>query len=180
MAAPSEDDLINAIADATRQAFNDLFREHLEDFYYCALITTGEAHPPVLSAWSSQALDAAVAGAADPEDARWGLKWSYGQSPYFCYGDTYFGEVRRLFELRPRMSPEMSSEERHAEYELRLRAMEVALARLDAEGLFGTGAARLRTVINAEVMPPDFTNTERATRLNPAEALKDWLAEAAE
>lgn len=180
MAVPTEDELTDAIADATRRAIHDLFREHPEDFYYCSLITTGEAHPPVLTAWSREALHAAAAEAADPDDARWGLKWSYGESPYFCYGETYFGEVRRLFDLRPRMSPEMSSEERHAEYELRLRAMELALARLDAEGLFGTGAARLRTVINAEVMPPDFTNTERATRLNPAEALKDWLAEAAE
>jgi hypothetical protein len=74
----------------------------------------------------------------------------------------------------------MTLEASAVEFELRLRAMERALARLDAEGVFGTGARRHRLVINAEVMPPDFTNTERALRLNPEESLKDWLAECAE
>ena len=39
---------------------------------------------------------------------------------------------------------------------------------------------RLGIVINVEVMPPDYTNTERALRLNPRQALDAWLAEAAE
>jgi hypothetical protein len=180
MAVPSEDGLTDAIAHATRWAVADLFREHPEDFYYCSLITTGEAHPPVLAAWSREALDAAVAGAADPDGARLGLKWSYADSPYLCYGDAHFGEVRRLFGLRPQIGADMTDEAWAAEYDLRLRAMERALARLDAEGAFGTGAARLRLVINAEVMPPDYTNTERALRLNPAGALQEWLAECAE
>lgn len=94
MAVPTEDELTDAIADATRRAVADLFREHPEDFYYCSLITTGEAHPPVLAAWSRGALTAA-AEAADADDARWGLKWSYADSPYFGFGDAHFGEVRR-------------------------------------------------------------------------------------
>jgi len=67
-----------------------------------------------------------------------------------------------------------------SEYEIRLRAMEAAIARLDAEGLFGSGPDRLRIVVNVEVMPPDYTNTVRAQRLNPQEALTTWLHEASE
>jgi hypothetical protein len=180
MAFPTEADLTDAIADATCQAVTALFREHPEEFYYLSLITTGEAHPPVLTAWSREALEAAVAGAAEPDDARCELKWSYGESPYFCFGDAYFQEVRRLFRRRPQMEARMTTGVWQAEHELRLRAMERALARLDEKGLFGTDAARLRIVINAEVIPPDFTNTERALRLNSAAALTEWLAECAE
>lgn len=35
-------------------------------------------------------------------------------------------------------------------------------------------------LFNAEFMPPDFTNTKRALRLNPREALNEWLEEIAE
>jgi hypothetical protein len=94
-------------------------------------------------------------------------------------GDQHFEPVERLFEARPRMdfaSPEQYS----AEFALRLRARETAMARLDAEGLFEKGDDRLRIVINVEVMPPDHTNAERALRLNPAGALVEWLEQAAE
>ncbi|MFI2410671.1 DUF4303 domain-containing protein [Streptomyces sp. NPDC018947] len=57
--------------------------------------------------------------------------------------------------------------------------METAVARLDAEGLFGTGADRHRVVVAVEVVPPDTGNDERVLRLNPPEALADWLEEAA-
>jgi hypothetical protein len=52
--------------------------------------------------------------------------------------------------------------------------------RLNAKGLFGKGKERLGIVINAEVMPPDYTNTQRALRLNPRDALTAWLREMAE
>jgi hypothetical protein len=180
MGIPTEDELTDAIADAARTAFTKLFRDHPENFYYCSLITNGKAHPPILAAWSWEALDAAVAGTADPSDARWGLKWSYADSPYLCYCDAHFGRVRILFELRPQIGTGMTAEDWTTEYNLRLRAMERAMARLDMEGIFGTGETRLRVVINAEVMPPDYTNTERAVRLNPAGALLEWLIECAE
>ena len=64
--------------------------------------------------------------------------------------------------------------------ELRLGAMEEALARLDRMGIFGTGEARNRIVVNAEVMPPDYSNTVRAQRLNPPAAIRDWLIHVAE
>ena len=46
---------------------------------------------------------------------------------------------------------------------------------LDVNGMFGNGVKRLGIVINAEFMSPDFTNTERALRLKPREALDEWL-----
>jgi Domain of unknown function (DUF4303) len=58
--------------------------------------------------------------------------------------------------------------------------MEQAMAVLDREGFFGKGDARSAVVINAEVMPPDYGNTERGLRLNPKEALTEWLGEIAE
>ncbi|MNT83719.1 hypothetical protein D3C71_1528880 [compost metagenome] len=58
--------------------------------------------------------------------------------------------------------------------------MELAMARLNEEGLFGHGSRRLRLVVNVEVMPPDQTNTDRAKRLNPPGALNEWLSEVAE
>jgi hypothetical protein len=48
------------------------------------------------------------------------------------------------------------------------------------EKSFGEGEKRRSTVISVEVMPPDYTNTERALRLNPRGALlTEWLATAA-
>ena len=60
------------------------------------------------------------------------------------------------------------------------RAMERAMARVDADGIFGHGAKRDQIVLNVEVMPPDATNVARARRLNPLSAITDWLVEAAE
>ena len=167
---PTENDLVDAIADAARAAISDLFQAHSgETFYYCSLITTGEGHPPVLSAWSKEALARAVGNEPDAEAE---LKWSYADSPFCGYGQAHFDRLRDLFDARP--APDL------AEVGLRLSAMEQAISRLDAEGLFGVGSARERLVVNAEVMPPDRTNVERATRLNPPAALIAWLAEAAE
>lgn len=171
--------LTKAIADAARKAISALFSKHRERFYYLSLITSGEAHAPVIAAWSEEALERAVEGALDKEDMRWGLKWSYADSPYFCFGEEHFAVVNAMFAARPDIRG-LCGLESQREYDYRLDAMEEALACLDSEGLFGTGDERLRIVINAEVMPPDFTNTARAKRLNPAKAIETWLKEAAE
>lgn len=175
-----QEELAELIAEAARQAFSDLFARHPGHYYYCALVTTGEAHAPVVSAWSYEALDAALAGETNPEEARLALKWSYADSPYHGFGNEYFATVNALFSARPRLTSELSSAEWAAEYQLRLDAMEAAMARIDTEGLFGVGGRRLEMVAIVEVAPPDHTNTERAVRLNPPEALKTWLKEAGE
>jgi hypothetical protein len=178
MNSPTMDELVDSIADATRTAVSALFREHTgEHFYYCVLITTGEALAPTLTAWSTEALDAAVRRSGDDVHARAELKWSYADSPYFGYGD--FRPVRALFaRLEPMNAADEESWARG--YAFRLATMVAAMKRLDAEGLFGSGRDREKIVVNVECMPPDATNTSRARELNPPAALTEWLKEAAE
>lgn len=165
---PTRADLVEALEAATGAAVKRLFREHAgEHFYYVALVTTGEALAPVLSAWSTEALDQAAAEAQGP-DARAELEWSYADSPYHAYGEDLFGEVRRLFIAFAR------------DCELRIAAMVEAIERLDRNGAFGTGADRARLLVNVEVMPPDHTNAERARRLNPPGVFERWARVAAE
>jgi hypothetical protein len=175
---PTPGELADAITRATRSAVGGLFSTHAgERFYYCALITSGFGAPPELCAWSYEALAECVAKAG-PEAEEY-LKWSYADSPYYGFGSEHFAEVRAVFARRPSMR-ELEGKAFLAEYEVRISAMEEALQRLEAEGLFGTGAQREGLVVNAEVMPPDYTNTARARRLNPAAALVVWLREIAE
>jgi hypothetical protein len=175
---PSSETVAGAIAAAMRAAVQGLFREHPEQFYYCALITTGDGATPGLSAWSDEALKLAV-GPNGSDELRQELKWSYADSPYCGYGAEHFARVRELFAERPRMDPD-DADGWAVEWQWRIETMEYAVRMLDSEGLFGAGPARSRVFVNVEVVPPDSTNTERALRLNPPEALREWLAEASE
>ena len=170
---------VDVIADATRAAVTALFREHPKDrFYYCALTTTGEVRSPVLTAWSWEALDAAVKERDNDPNARAALKWSYADSPFYCYGDQYFGGVRRLFDT---LTPsDVTDAQAQAAKTFKMNAMVAAMKRLDQDGVFGNGSRRTGIVINVEFMPPDHSNVERARELNPPEALTAWLREAAE
>ena len=170
--------LVGLIQDATRKALKELFNEHKEKFYYCSLITTGEGLCPIISAWSQEALARTAKQEKDVEKAKYYLKWSYTETPYFAYGEEYFEDVNNVF--LERMRKLRTEEERDNEIQLRINSMEKVMHNLDMDGMFGQGKERLGIVINAEVMPPDFTNTERALRLNPREALDEWLEEIAE
>jgi hypothetical protein len=59
--------------------------------------------------------------------------------------------------------------------------MEAAMKELDEEDIFERKNKRKNMVINVEVMPPSYENTERALRLNKKEILKEimeeWLEE---
>ena len=48
--------LAEEIANAAEKSFLSLF-ENKETYYYCVLVTTGEALPPFISAWSFEALE---------------------------------------------------------------------------------------------------------------------------
>jgi hypothetical protein len=176
---PTEDELAGAIELAAKLAIKKLIAEHPGRYYYLSLITTGEAHAPILAAWSHEALEEAVNKSPNKEEARWLLKWSYADSPLNCFGEEFFERVRGLFTMRPDVYS-LDEKSRIIEYETRLRAMETAMSRLDHQGVFGIGRDRSHIVINVEVMPPDWTNTVRAKRLNPPEAIQAWLEEAAE
>lgn len=176
MSIPKEIDIELEIKKATRKAALELFSIFPGHFYYFSLITTGEGHPPFISAWSTEALDEVAENEQDKQE----LKWSYADSPYCCFGEREFSKVESLFSLRPDIGKIESESDRNNELVIRYSAMENALRSLDNEGIFGVGSEREGIVINVEVMPPDHTNTERAKRLNPMSALTTWLNEAAE
>jgi len=53
---PELQPLGEAIFEATQKAFLKLF-ENGEHYYYCVLLTTGEALSPCIAAWSEEALE---------------------------------------------------------------------------------------------------------------------------
>ena len=175
---PTQDMLRDALISAVRIALAELKKTN-EHLYYVVLMTTGEALAPVLCAWSSEALQRAADASLSPEIPS-DLKWSCMDAPYFDIGREAFEPVRALFAARPAMDPFMPEADWAEEYAIRLGAMEEALRALDAEGFFGTGSARETVLINVEVIPPDYSSTLRARRLNPRAALARWRSEAAD
>ena len=170
-------ELVEILKIATGKAFASLFNNYDEKFYYCSLITDGEGNCPLISAWSEEALARVLLSEENPEEAELELKWSYADSPYCLYGEEYFTEANEFFNRRTEAL--CGDEDWEDEFEIRINSMEQAMAELDAEGLFCIRSDRSNIVINAEVMPPDVGNTERALRLNPRKALDKWLEEAA-
>ncbi|MCL1917139.1 MAG: DUF4303 domain-containing protein [Peptococcaceae bacterium] len=174
------DTLAQEIVNAAKPSFLDLFSNG-ERYYYCTLTTSGEAHPPTISAWSWEALDREAQRQNLSQDDKECLKWSYSESPYFCHGEDTFNTVRRIFYERPSID-DLTDADWVNEYDIRLKAMELAMKKLDGDKIFELNQPRNQVVINAEVMPPDGTNTARAKRLNnsKSKAMKMWLREAAE
>lgn len=158
----------------------DLFLEFPEEFYFVVLVVFGEANAPYVSAWSKESLARKILESEMPfEEALLAYKWSYSDSPFYAYGDKHFNEVEDVLRRRKGID-ELSDDEWRREFELRIGSLEEAMRRLDRRGVFGRGSERLGLMINVEVMPPDSSNTVRAIRLNPPEAIKEWLKEAAE
>ena len=170
--------LASEIAKAAKEAFLKLF-ENEEKYYYCTLITTGEAHSPFVSAWSLEALERETSKLTNRDGVQF-IKWSYADSPYMCFGTEYFSKVDILFNQLPVMDYLLDEKEWMKRYNFRLKAMELALKQVDSEGIFALNQPRRDVYINVEVMPPDQTNTERALRLNRVEDIAAWLEEAAE
>ena len=130
MKVPTEAELIVAISDATRKALSELFREYPDHhFYYCSLITSVEGHPPVLAAWSEEALIAKAAELGYEGDEVSSIRWSYADSPFYCYGEQHFDRVVQLFEARPQLDFDALAQW-EAEYAVGLRAMEAAMAQI--------------------------------------------------
>ncbi|WP_340394045.1 DUF4303 domain-containing protein [Paenibacillus sp. FSL E2-0177] len=173
------------IADAARTSFRALF-ENGERYYYCTLYTTGEGHAPSISAWSWEALEVEAARQGVESDTPAStiaelIKWSYADSPYCCFGDENFDNVKQRFTERSFIA-DLENDEVNREFDLRLKAMELAMKILDDEGVFALNQLRESVCVLVEAMPPDEINTEIALRLNRAEspAMQVWLAEAAE
>lgn len=175
-----KEDLIAGVYLAAKAAFTQLFSNHRENYYYCSLITTDEARCPAIVAWSYEALNRIKLAENLDDDDLLDYKWSYADSPYYAYAHHCFDGVRKQFESKSLIDENASDEVIESKIKLRMESMEIAMRMLDEDGLFGEGKVREGIVINVEIMPPDHTNTERAMRLNPSEALKEWLSEAAE
>ncbi|WP_179210946.1 DUF4303 domain-containing protein [Cellulomonas iranensis] len=155
--------LTAAIADATRAAVTRLRAEHPGPFCAYALVTTGEALRPYLTVTPD-----------GPE------RWDLADSPYAITGDEHFAHGTALYAARGDLA-DLPAREAQTEYDQRLASMEAVLRTLDAEGLFGTGAAREATLLLVATMPPDESDAGFARRLNPpGPLLDDWLVEAAE
>jgi hypothetical protein len=167
--------LIDEIASATRKAFVDLF-QNKESYYYCVLLTTGEAHPPYISAWSWEALvregekrSSPIISAKEQMNL---LKYSPADSPYCIYGyDDYFGIVNEMFDKRPIMDYD-DEKKWDMEYYIRYNAMVAAMRKLDDENLFSLNQPRDRVLINVEVMGEnEYTIAENARKFNNCETI---------
>lgn len=164
--------LSDLIYEAAKNAFHELFKKN-EHFYYCVLLTTEEGFSPIISAWSWEALDKYSKESIDT------IKWSYADSPYYNFGSDYFNCVRQAFNNRLTID-QLDDISWIEELKFRLNAMELAMKRLDNDGIFNITQPRKDIYINVELMPPDSSNVERALRLNNPHNITNWLNEAAE
>jgi Domain of unknown function (DUF4303) len=173
---------INALSTEIERAatltFQELFKNG-ENYYYCTLVTTGEGHLPLVSAWSWEALEREAKKNETIENYKSIVKWSYSDSPYFNIGEDNFKTVKKLLSERPSIG-DLDEHLWNIELRTRLEAMELAMKQMDNNGLFTANQARSEICILAEIMPPDRLNTEIAIRLNNSESIKDWLREASE
>ncbi|WP_295219625.1 DUF4303 domain-containing protein [Ruminococcus sp.] len=171
-------ELEKMLTNSAGKCIKQLFHDHKEQFYYCAFIKL-ENSTPFISAWSFEALEHVIHDNQVNDAEKKMYKWSYADSPYCAYQyDDYFLDIQKIYEER--ISQIHSESDYIAEELFWLNSMEKAMSNLDKMGLFGVGEKRLQIVINVEVMPPDFSNTERALRLNPRLALTEWLEECSE
>ena len=173
--SPELQPLVEAIFEATQKAFLKLF-ENGEHYYYCVLLTTGEALPPCIAAWSVEALERLVKKKSIPEEEIPYYKYSFADSPYYAFGyEEYFRQVEQLFEERDSLMDYNNEEQWDKEYNLRLAAMVYAMKKLDETGIFALNQVREQVYINVELMPPDDTDIERALYFNKAENIEEWL-----
>ncbi|MCR5609125.1 MAG: DUF4303 domain-containing protein [Lachnospiraceae bacterium] len=176
--------LVELIQEAAQKAFTKLLSEHNERFYYYSLITTDNALCPCIAAWSYEALDNAI-----NDKNKDYIKWDIAESPYYAFAyEEYFGNVEKVFndrmeEIESRVYGERfkvigDEGEIDKEIELRLNSMEEAMRNLDKKGFFDKNMDRTNVVVSVEIIPPEYSNTERTIRLNPREAIEEWLEEA--
>lgn len=176
----SNEELIEALAEAAGAAFASLKENTKEHFYFYVFVFDEGLHP-YISAWSYEALEKSMIEQQITDDEKSWWKWDSADSPYAVYGyEDFFGKVDELLDKR---AGGLSDDELYGgEWEARIDCMEEAMKRLDASGLFGTGKERECVVINAEQAPPDDDGAEynRALRLNPPSSLLSEYLETCE
>lgn len=164
-----DEELVEAFVKSAGDAFSSLKENHKEQFYYFAFIFDEGMHP-YISAWSYEALEKSMMDNKITEEDKGWWKWDYSDSPYVVYGyDEFFCEVSELLDQR---ADKLSDDELYdVEWEIRIASMEEAMKRLDQSGMFGIGDERENVVINVEIAPPDYSEYNRALRLNAASSL---------
>ncbi|MDE7308825.1 MAG: DUF4303 domain-containing protein [Lachnospiraceae bacterium] len=169
-----KESLIFELIKAIRTILLDLMKNK-EHYYYITLVSDGLANTPYISAWSMEALEREKENGEEELEM---IKWSDVDSPYCMWKQENFKEVEALLYARGSIL-DMDFEK---ECELRYSAMEQAMKTLDSEGIFALNQSREDVIVLVEVMSPDYTNTERAYRLNNPDTkiFAEWLAEAAE
>lgn len=175
---PTYEDIFIELKEATRKAVVDLFTHHeAESFYYIALMTTGEALPPFLTALSEEGLEVTINRYKEKypndgyEQLKYELRWSYADSPYGIYKyEEYFKTVEHLFYERPNLY-ELNEDESKIEFDFRLELMEQVMLELDKDGLFGKKGKRQNLLINVAIYSDEEENMKRAIRLNPVDSV---------
>lgn len=171
-----QEKLTQELYNAVKIILRDML-DNKEHYYYITLVTDGGANTPCISAWSYEALHRSSDDAEEQKE----IKWSYADSPYCCWKQEEFEKVEALLLSRKNIW-DLDSKAFETEYNLRFEAMEAAMKRLDQEGIFNINQEREDVIVLVEIMPPDYTNTERAYRLNSEKSkiFSEWLEEAAE
>jgi len=184
------DMLVSELVKAARKSFLELF-ENGERFYYCVLVTVGEAYCPHVTAWSWEALERTAYEKSSQNEKAYGdfdkakeiIKWMYAESPYSIFRyDENFVEAAAIFNQLPALHDVFDlygEDEWEKQYDFRLGAMEEAMKQLDREGIFALNQPRSEVYINVEMVYPDYLDKERAFRLNKPEdkAMSMWFEE---
>jgi len=182
--------LVSELVKAARKSFLELF-ENGEKFYYCVLVTVGEAYCPHVTAWSWEALERVAHEKSSQEGAIYGnfeeakerIKWMYAESPYSIFKyDENFEDAITLFNQLPTLNDVYDSDgedEWDKQYKFRLDIMEATMKQLDYEGIFALNQPRDEVYINVEMVYPDCNDKARAFRLNKPEdiAMSMWFEE---
>ena len=180
------DMLVSVLVKAAKKSFLELF-ENGEKYYYCVLVTVGEAYCPHVTAWSWEALEREAYKKSSQEGGVYGnfeeakehIKWMYAESPYSIFKyDENFGDAVELFNQLPLLH-DLDEDEWEKQYTFRLDAMEAAMKQLDQEGIFALNQPRSEVYINVEMVDPDCDDKARAFRFNkPGDvAMSMWFEE---
>lgn len=113
----------------------------------------------------------------EPEGEPW-LRWYPSEWELQCEAREHFHEVQEILDDFDIHSDDVSEEEAEAHISGLRETCARVLADLDAEGMFGNGAAREEVVVI--LMESDQSNDERiawAKRLNPENVSKRFEAE---
>jgi len=175
------------IASAACRAFSQVRAAHPEEcFYAFALYTVGDAVFISPSASSEEAYArkrAKYAGREDftEADLRGNFRWSPFEWEYECDGADFFNSASELINNHGTARYDRREPDGFVNFKAGVFAsMVLSLSDLEAEGFFGTGAARKSVIVFCSVADSGcapWLEADSARRLNPRGALKTFSIE---